>query len=612
MDLIGVAVIRLKNMKKSGQIEQTTLFILQSLCKVCQSTDSSHHQFPNSHHHPSDQSTLNLLPQTSSSTMGHSTSTANGNTTPKVLIVGAGPTGLVLATELHRRNVPLRIIDKLPSPLTTSRAFTVHSRTLEALDVMGLSQELIENGGGVQATSMQYHFVPGEGKDIKKTLMLEFGPDVVRGRHSGIVTCPQTVTERVLREGFEKIGGVIEWGCEMVGFCEKDDGGVEVEFKDGKKEMFEFMVGCDGARSSVRKLQNLEFAGLQYGGMTLKMMDVSLGDTLDKKFDREGYHYLIKEKSMLLLAKMGDVADYKDDKDVWRVLLSTQEIEPDISVEAFQKGVDRVLDGVKLGKPHWTVAYKIHKRMVTEYISEAGKVLLAGDSAHINSPAGGQGMNTAIQDGFNLGWKLALVCKGLAKEEILKTYGEERKPVAAKVLEGTDLLHSVMMAHGKKLTDRIEKASSEHWLEKAVLRISGQAFSYGDNKHEDLIGNDVVVADGDQAPDILVVSSSPKKPERLTTCAAPYYILVVFDEAHVETASKLKDKYNKVLTVVQAASVDSESTENGSKVPSDAVLKSQYGDCAAALIRPDRYVAAIIKEPVDIEEKVSKAFSALV
>lgn len=533
-----------------------------------------------------------------------------------VLVVGAGPTGLILGIELMRRGVPVRLIDRLSEPLASSRAFTVHSRSLEVMDVLGLTGELKKKSGGANAKAMKFHFMPKEDKQIGQTVVLDFGPEVVRGRHPGILTVPQTVTERVLREGFEGLGGKIEWGVEMVGFTEAE-GGVEVELGNGEKQAkFDFMIGCDGAASQARKQQDLEFAGLQFAGMTMKMMDVSLGGSLQGgQFAGDAYHYFVREKSMLLLAKMGDVEEYKGDTDVWRLLLSTTETKADMSVQNFQELVDKVVDGVKLGNPHWKVSYKIHRRMVSQYMSERGRVLLAGDAAHINSPAGGQGMNTALQDSFNLGWKLAMVCKGLAKEDILKTYEEERKPIAQKVLQGTDMLHSVIMAHGQDLSERLELATAERWLEKTVLRVSGQAFTHGKQEHEDLIGNDVVVGDGDKAPDILIVSAQDKI-ERLTACTAPYYILIIFDQADMQTASSLEEEYSKILTVVQAAPVDSKSTvteENGAfPLPSDAVLKAQYGSCAAALVRPDRYLEVTISESADIKDVVTKSLSTLI
>jgi 2-polyprenyl-6-methoxyphenol hydroxylase-like FAD-dependent oxidoreductase len=255
---------------------------------------------------------------------------------PSVLIVGAGPTGLIVGTELLRRGLPVRIIDKLPSPIASSRAFTVHSRSLEAMDVLGLTAELKEHSGGVHATSMMYHFVTGDDKKIVKTLNLSFDNTVVRGRHPGILTVPQTVTERVLRLGFERAGGKIEWNTELTSLRETEDG-VQVQMLHNsagdstasatseEAVVVNFLVGADGARSTIRKEQNLEFSGLAYSGMTMKLMDVSLNHTLDTSTLQENaYHYLINKKSMLLLAKMGDVEDYKGDTDVWRVLLSTQ------------------------------------------------------------------------------------------------------------------------------------------------------------------------------------------------------------------------------------------------------------------------------------------------
>jgi hypothetical protein len=294
-----------------------------------------------------------------------------------------------------------------------------------------------------------------------------------------------------------------------------------------------------------------------------------------------------------------------------------QEEDPDITLEGFQGDVDKVLDGVRLGTPHWTTSWNIHRRMVSAYLSDSGRVLLAGDAAHINSPAGGMGMNTAIQDGFNVAWKLAMVCKGFAGQEILKTYEKERKPIAKLVSECTDLLHSVIMAHGQKLTDRIERASAESWLERAVLRMSGQAFRYGEGHDEDLIGNAVAIRSGDQAPDILVHDGAPEGlPVRLSAAAAPYFLLLVTDGGAMEAANVAGDRFQEVLTVVTAAAVDSESSKVGGapgtlEPPSDAVLKAQYGSHVAALIRPDRYVLTLIPPGADLVSTVTDALASL-
>lgn len=223
------------------------------------------------------------------------------NTNPSVLIVGAGPTGLILGTELCRRDIHVRLIDQRSHPATSSRAFTVHSRTLEAFESIGICSYALTRG--LRATEMKYHFVE-EGKSVSSCINLRFSSDVVSGRFPFICTMPQTVTEELCRQAFEASGGVIEWGVSLDSF-EELDGVVRTvlatEGRGTERAEFPFLVGCDGAKSSVRKGLDLDFSGTAYTGMTMKMMDVSLNNSLPKEYGPEGYHYFIKQGSMLLL-----------------------------------------------------------------------------------------------------------------------------------------------------------------------------------------------------------------------------------------------------------------------------------------------------------------------
>lgn len=324
----------------------------------------------------------------------------------------------------------------------------------------------------------------------------------------------------------------------------------------------------------------------------MQLMDVSLNGTLNEEYSRSKLHYFIKKRNMVLLSKLND-DDFPGQTDVWRLIVSSKEKDADLSTSWFQAKVDAVLPGVRVGTPEWVTSFLLQKRMVTSYRSTAGRVLLAGDSAHIHSPAGGQGMNVCIQDAFNLGWKLAMVCNGLAGEKLLETYETERVPIGAKVLEGTDLVHKVILSHGMDLQERIKMANAGQWVERAVMTISGEAYKYCQDDAAEQLGSETVVRAGVHAPDLLV-ERTDGTPVRLTALRAPYYVLVELDDDAPSVKSAAEEQYGAWLQVVRAAPVGGASkvAKQGKAPsrPSDSLLRGQYGPAKGALVRADGYI----------------------
>lgn len=404
-----------------------------------------------------------------------------------VLIVGAGPTGVTLGIELGRRGVACRVVDRLPGPVTTSRSFTLHARTLELFELAGIADRFVERG--LCAVSMDYHF-----KGTREPARLDFSQ--LPSRYPFTLIINQDVVEQVLRDQLTALGTAVEWATELRSLVQEPDGRLTallVHHPSGREEIVRtrWLVGCDGVQSTVRAQLGIPYEGDEYTGMQLRMMDVPLrGFPLAD--DR--IHYFISTARLLLVTKLPG-ANY-------RVLISDMQGTPSTETarSAFQDVLDEHFCGsVSLGEPEWATVFRIWKRVTPRY--RHGGVFLAGDAAHCHSPAGGQGMNVCIQDAFNLGWKLTLVTAGAAAGSLLDSYQQERRPIAQQVTEGTDALHSIIMAHGTSVEDRIALSRELSFTQQAISKISGLAYHYRDAAKPPGFPQLGGLAAGDRAPD---------------------------------------------------------------------------------------------------------------
>ena len=412
----------------------------------------------------------------------------NAGTAEQVLIVGAGPAGMVLANELARRQVPCRLIDKNKQPIETSRSFTLHARTMEMFEHMGIAHTFLDDS--IPSNGFYFSFI---GRDEHPTLDFRG----LASRYPYVLVYNQNDTERRLREHLDATYDIRpEWGTELkaLGFA---DGQFTVELtrRDGNSETAHphWVVGCDGIHSFVRKAMGLEFEGENYEGMVMQMMDVRYegfpgGD--------DWVHYYMAKENFLLVTKLPSGNH--------RVLISDMGEADDDNLsprESFQRMIDGHIQGSSLAEPVWATKWTIWKRLATDYRN--GQALLAGDAAHVHSPSGGQGMNIGMQDAFNLGWKLAMVIRGEAKQELLDSYGLERQPIGAQAIAGTDAMHDIIMAHGHGLDDRLQLTKQAGWHDEAVNRISGLSYTYRDVV--DLppgLGSLDGLPPGDRAPDV--------------------------------------------------------------------------------------------------------------
>ncbi|MEU7089256.1 FAD-dependent monooxygenase [Streptomyces achromogenes] len=329
-----------------------------------------------------------------------------------VVIVGAGPSGLMLAGELRLAGVETVVIDRLPRPSGESRGLGFTPRTMEVFDQRGLLPRF-----GEIVTSKLGHF-GGTPVDFS----------VLDGAHFSVKDVPQHRTEAVLGAWLDELGVQVRRGRELVALTAGEDGVLlGIEGPDGPEQLRAgYLVGCDGGRSTVRKLAGFDFPG------TAATMEMYLADITDCEVRPRPIGESVPG-GMAMSVPIGD--------GIHRIIVCERDNPPrertgpppfaEVAA-AWQRLTHQDISGAT---PVWISAFGNAARQVTEY--RRGRVLLAGDAAHIHLPAGGQGMNTGIQDAVNLGWKLAAVVRGTAPEALLDTYHTERHPVGRRLLTNT-------------------------------------------------------------------------------------------------------------------------------------------------------------------------------
>ncbi|WP_331765942.1 rifampin monooxygenase [Embleya sp. NBC_00896] len=335
-----------------------------------------------------------------------------------VIVAGGGPTGLMLAAELRLHGVHVVVLEKLTEPTGQSRGQGLHARSVEVMDQRGLQERFL-------AVSEKFQ-VGGLFGGIAKPW-----PDRLDTAHPYGLATPQPVTERLLNERALELGAEIRRGCEVVGLSQDEDG-VTVELADGTHLRSRYVVGCDGARSAVRKALGVGFPGEPAKVETL------LGDmavTEDPATIAAIVEEVRKTQLRFGVAPAGD-----GNEGLYRIVVPAEGVAEDRAsaptLEEFKQQL-RAFAGTDFGahSPRWLSRFGDATRQAERY--RVGRVLLAGDAAHIHPPTGGQGLNLGVQDAFNLGWKLAAAVDGWAPEGLLDSYHTERHPVGARVLENT-------------------------------------------------------------------------------------------------------------------------------------------------------------------------------
>jgi len=348
-----------------------------------------------------------------------------------VLISGGGPVGLTMANELARYGVSVRIVDKAAARTDKSKALVLWPRTLELLRHGGYVEPFLKAGTAAHGAQLS------DGKNVVARVRMD-GIDTV---YPYALMIAQSETERVLEEQLASRGVKVERSVSMESFSEKGTGGLEAVLRtaDGKTEAVQadWLLGCDGAHSTTRHALGFAFEG----------------STQDSDWYLADIHVSGLEPTDMLHIfwhRDGILAFFPITAGRWRVIADLGPAtgsahHPDPTMEEIQAMVaHRGNPGIKLTDPVWLASFRINERKVKEY--SRGRVFLAGDAAHIHSPAGGQGMNTGMQDAFNLSWKLNLVIKGIARPSLLDSYSTERSAVGEMVLRNAGRMTEAAIA----------------------------------------------------------------------------------------------------------------------------------------------------------------------
>ncbi|WP_313621333.1 FAD-dependent monooxygenase [Achromobacter sp.] len=342
-----------------------------------------------------------------------------------VLVVGAGPAGLLTAAELHRREVDCLLIDAHERPLDWDRATVVHPRSLEILDTLGILEPLLV--AGVKQRRARIH----AGGDVLGVIDLE----LCGSRYPYNIGISEEVTETVLARHLEALGGKVTRATRLVGLQAHDDGVLATLERDGMQSQVQaqWVVGCDGHHSTVRMLTGIEQDGHDIN-QPWAVFDAGISGW-PHSFEAN-YAYL--DQIPVILTALPD--------ERWRVYLRPSSADSDLVEDALST-LRRYLPDATFADVSHPARFECHTKVARHFRS--GRVLLAGDAAHTCSPAQGHGMNTGLQDAFNLGWKLALVCQGHCSEALLDSYHAERRPVADLVMASGDAAESAQMVKGR-------------------------------------------------------------------------------------------------------------------------------------------------------------------
>jgi 2-polyprenyl-6-methoxyphenol hydroxylase-like FAD-dependent oxidoreductase len=523
-----------------------------------------------------------------------------GKTELDALVVGAGPTGLALATQLQRFGTRFRIIERLLDRTRESRALAVQARTLELLQTLGLGERLVMRGN--TSTRLKLHL---EGRAVAAVTLGDIG--VADTRFPFILFVSQAETEAVLNDYLRASGVLIERGTELVSFEREDDGLLcLLQRADGQQERLHtrFLVGCDGAHSVVRKRSGIEFAGGSYP------QDFALGDVeADGPLEPNAINSFAGGGGVAMFFPLGRPT-------TWRIIAmaadtqtdlqrsSSGAIVSDLELSELQTLVDPPTgSSVRLRDQAWLTRFHLHHRQTASYRRE--NVFLVGDAAHIHSPVGAQGMNTGIQDAWNLGWKLGLVARGLARDRLLDAYEAERWPVGQFLLRYTDRLFSTFTRamSGRPLATWARRVVVPHvvphlfgsrWLRRAAFAfVSELGIRY--RKSPAIAGGEPRLHQGprpgDRLPDAEVLVNG-RSTYLQQTLAGPHLALLLCGDSRNWDAldlNRLQERYARVMTTYCLTAPGS----NGPLVDEKGNAFARLGvrNPTQYLVRPDGYIA---------------------
>jgi 2-polyprenyl-6-methoxyphenol hydroxylase-like FAD-dependent oxidoreductase len=468
----------------------------------------------------------------------------------EVIIAGAGPTGLTLALELARRGVRVRIVDKADRFSVGSRGDGISPRTLEVFEDLGALDEVLSAGISTPLTRVYANDrVVWEGRMAEPVAPR---PDVP---YPNVWFVPQWRTEQILRTRLASLGVDVTLNAGLVAFGQVDHA-VTVSLEDGQTLQAAYLVGADGGRSTVRKQLAVPFAGETNEDITMLLADVRV-DGLDHDY---GHGWMLDGHTFFGFTPLAGGDD--------TFVLTTQAPGIPPTLEGLQQTLEAVSgrSDILLRDLTWSTVWRPNLRMVEQF--RFGRVFLAGDAAHVHPPAGGQGLNTGVQDAYNLGWKLGAALDG-APDELLDSYEAERLPVAARVL---GISAELLQKHLSGADDAFERGEETRQLD----------LSYRDGPLTLDDSSSCVLAAGDRAPDAPCLHDG-RSVRLFDRYAGPHWTLL---------------RFGATAPTLDRAGLRSHCVGDD-LVDIDRHIRNAYEvkDGAAVLIRPDGYVGAITSQP---------------
>lgn len=473
-----------------------------------------------------------------------------------VLICGAGAAGLTLAIDLARRGVSFRLIEKMDDPFQGSRGKGIQPRTLEVFEDLGIVDKIAASGG-YYPHQREYH----DDGSVKDVALVEACEPIPSEPYGMPLLVPQFLTERAMRERLAELGHAPEFGCALVAF-EQDGQGVTARFFNGGEEQTihaRYLVGTDGGRSFVRQALAVGFPGKTLGVRAI-VADVTLTGLSRDVWHRFNEGSMETQISFCPLTEKGSFQ-----------LQGPVPLEGDIDLSA--EGLT-ALTAERTGRTDvliqsvaWASAFNMNARLADSY--RVGRVFLAGDAAHTHPPTGGQGLNTSVQDAYNLGWKLAAVLSG-APETLLDSYEEERRPIAANMLGlATRLLED--MKRGE-----IRRGREVRQLDIGYL---GSSLSL-----EKPLRQARILA-GNRAPDALLKGAAGQPVRLFDLLKGPHWTLLEFE---VQTVAVNPRKGLHIHSIGQG----------GDLIDNENRFRDTYEVASGdrILVRPDGYVGAIVSQ----------------
>lgn len=504
---------------------------------------------------------------------------------PVPLVVGAGPVGLTMANELARHGAGCRIIDRAAEPSQTSKALAIFPRTLEVFETMGIADRFIAAGHRLHGLSLHHR--------LEQIARVEFTS--VASPFPFALSLPQSETESLLSQHLDTFGITVERGVELTSLSQTSDAVRAVlRHADGREEAMEtpWVVGCDGAHSTIRHSLGMDFEGSQYDESFI-LADVQLESALT----RDRVHLFLGDDGVL------GVIPFSENR--WRIVAdippgSRDQSLRDVTLDEVQALLDRRgPPEYRASDPVWMARFHISQRKVRGF--RRLRVFLAGDAAHIHSPAGGQGMNTGIQDAFNLAWKLALVVRGRAPAQLLASYHLEREPVARDVLNLTDRItrmatmrNSVAQSVRDFLLPRV--SGIDFVGDRIADRLAELNISYRRSPIVENHGAGRVKA-GDRAPDAELRHGKRQARRLFELFREPRHVLLLFLGASSSAAANSRE-IGSAIGRLPEGTIDSYRIVRGqSGLPAElcdisGLAHAAYGliEGGVVLVRPDGYV----------------------